>query len=56
MLSKQENEPNPLLRAVYNFSPNNTEAVVVPGTICKKKQIENAIAPHLYENVNLNLQ
>jgi len=55
MISKREKDPNPLLRAVYNCSPNNT-VHVEPGKICKKTSIENAKAPHLYENLNLNLQ
>lgn len=55
MISKQEKNPNPLLRAVYNCSPNNT-VHVEPGKICNNKQIENAKASHLYENLNHNLQ
>ena len=56
MISKQDKDANPLLKAVYNMSPNNTEISIEPGSVCKKKQIENPKAPHLYENLNLNLQ
>lgn len=51
IISKQENKPNPLLKAVYNFGPNNSSVFVQPGAVCNNSQIENSKAPRLYENL-----
>ncbi|KAK4022400.1 uncharacterized protein LOC116919017 [Daphnia magna] len=51
MISKQENNPNPLLKAVYNLGPNNSTVFIQPGAVCNKTKIENSKAPHLYENL-----
>lgn len=51
MISKQENNPSPLLKAVYNIGPNNL-VCVEPNSVCRKSQIEDTKAPRLYENLN----
>lgn len=53
MISKEQNNLSPLLRAVYKIGPHNLVSVE-PGRVCRKTQIENSKAPRLYENLTLN--
>jgi len=54
MISKQEQKPDPLLRAIYNFGPNNNMVFVETGSVNRKTTLDGTKAPRLYENLKLN--
>ena len=54
MISTNEKNPDPLLKAVYQLGPNNNLVFVEPGSVSRRAPLDGTKAPRLYKNLKLD--